>query len=124
LPAGLYCRPQTGAKTPSEDACYVHLSAEEPEQTGFQWIKKHLKIKSFWCTTENAVRLQIYSALIAYCLVAVIGTDLKINRSTYEMLQILGISLLDKTPVAELLKIIDYKDFKEQFSNQLSLNLF
>jgi hypothetical protein len=90
----------------------------------FKWIKQHLKIKSFWGTTENAVRIQVYSALIAYCLVAIVGSELKINRSTYEILQVLGISLLDKTPVAELLTVIDYKDVKEQFSNQLSLNLF
>lgn len=90
----------------------------------FKWIKQHLKIKSFWGTTENAVRIQIFSALIAYCLVAIVGKELKINRSTDEILQILGISLLDKTPVAELLTVIDYNDVKEQFSNQLSLNLF
>ncbi|TSA30199.1 MAG: IS4 family transposase, partial [Ignavibacteriales bacterium] len=52
----------------------------------FKWIKQHLKIKSFWGTTENAVRIQVYSALIAYCLVAIVGTELKINRSTYEIL--------------------------------------
>jgi hypothetical protein len=90
----------------------------------FKWIKQHLKIKSFWGTTENAVRIQVYSALIAYCLVAIVGSELKIHRSTYEILQVLGISLLDKTPVIELLTVIDNKDVKEQFSNQLSLNLF
>lgn len=90
----------------------------------FKWIKQHLKIKSFWGTTENAVRIQVYSALIAYCLVGIVGSELKINRSTYEILQVLGISLLDKTPVAELLTVIDYKYVKEQFSNQLTLNLF
>jgi len=90
----------------------------------FKWIKQHLKIKSFWGTTENAVRIQIFSALIAYCLVAIVGTELKIGRSTYEILQILGISLLDKTLVNELLAIIDYKDFKEPVCKQLSLSLF
>jgi len=90
----------------------------------FKWIKQHLKIKSFWGTTENAVRIQIFSALIAYCLVAIIGAELKIGRSTYEILQILGISLLDKTPVSELLAIIDYKDVKEPICKQLSLSLF
>ena len=90
----------------------------------FKWIKQHLKIKSFWGTTENAVRIQIFSALIAYCLVAIVGTELKIGRSTYEILQILGISLLDKTPVSELLASIDYKDVKEPICKQLSLNLF
>jgi len=90
----------------------------------FKWIKQHLKIKSFWGTTENAVRIQVYSAIIAYCLVAIVGAELKINRPTYEILQVLGISLLDKTPVIELLSVIEYKNIKEQFSNQLTLNLF
>jgi hypothetical protein len=90
----------------------------------FKWIKQHLKIKSFWGTTENAVKIQIYSAIIAYCLVAIVGHDLQINRSTYEILQILGISLLDKTPVNELFTNIDTSDVKEQNYNQLSLSLF
>jgi hypothetical protein len=90
----------------------------------FKWIKQHLKIKSFWGTTENAVRIQIFSALITYCLVAIVSVELKIGRSTYEILQVLGISLLDKTPVIELLEIIDYKNVKEPICKQLSLNLF
>lgn len=59
----------------------------------------NLKIKAFWGTSENAVRIQVYSAIIAYCLVAIVGSSLKIERSTYETPQVLGISLLDKTPV-------------------------
>jgi transposase len=90
----------------------------------FKWIKQHLKIKSFWGTSENAVRIQIYSAIIAYCLVAIVGYDLKIDRSTYEILQVLGISLLDKTTVKELFTNIDYKNVKERNYNQLSINLF
>ncbi len=90
----------------------------------FKWIKQHLKIKSFWGTSENAVRIQIYSAIIAYCLVAIVGHDLKIDRSTYEILQVLGISLLDKAPVNELFININYNDVKELNYNQLSLNLF
>jgi len=89
----------------------------------FKWIKQHLKIKTFWGNPENAVRIQIYTAIITYCLVAIVGNDLKINRTTYEILQILGISLLDKTPVKELFTDIDYKDVKELNYNQLSLNL-
>ena len=85
----------------------------------FKWIKQHLKIKCFWGTTENAVRIQIYSAIIAYCLVAIVGYDLKIERSTYEILQVLGISLLDKTPVNELFTNIDYNDVNELDYNQL-----
>jgi hypothetical protein len=90
----------------------------------FKWIKQHLKIKSFWGTTENAVRIQVYSALIAYCLVSIVGAELKIKRPTYEILQILGISLLDKVSVRELLTTTNYNYFKEQNSNQLTLNLF
>lgn len=88
----------------------------------FKWIKQHLKIKSFWGTSENAVRIQIFCAIIAYCLVAIIGYDLKIERSTYEILQVLGISLLDKTPVKELFTNIDYKDIKELNYNQLEIS--
>ena len=85
----------------------------------FKWIKQHLKIKSFWGHSENAVRIQIYCAIIAYCLVAIVGHDLKIKRSTYEILQVLGVSLLDKTPVKELFTNENYKDVKEQYYNQL-----
>lgn len=90
----------------------------------FKWIKQHLKVKSFWGTSKNAVRIQIYSAIIAYCLVAIVGHDLQIDRSTYEILQILGISLLDKTPVNELFTNIDTNDVKEQNYNQLSISFF
>ena len=90
----------------------------------FKWIKQHLKIKSFWGTSENAVRIQVYSAIIAYCLVAIIAAELKTGRSTYEILQVLGISLLDKTPVNELLIKSDYQYVKELNCKQLSLSLF
>ncbi len=90
----------------------------------FKWIKQHLKIKSFWGTSENAVRIQIYTAIITYCLVAIVGHDLKIERSTYEILQVLGISLLDKTPVNELFNYIDYNNIKELEYKQLKISLF
>lgn len=90
----------------------------------FKWIKQHLKIKSFWGTTENAVRIQIFSAITAYCLVAIVTEELKTGRQTYEILQVLGISLLDKTPINELLTKSDYKNVKERNVNQLSISLF
>lgn len=68
----------------------------------FKWIKQHLEIKSFWGTTEGAVRIQIFTAIIAYCMVAIVEHDLHLNRSTYEVLRILSASLLDKTPIREL----------------------
>lgn len=90
----------------------------------FKWMKQHLKIKTFWGTSENAVRIQIYTAIITYCLVAIVGKDLKIEYSTYEILQILGISLLDKTPVRELLTNSDYKNKIELNSKLLMDSLF
>jgi hypothetical protein len=90
----------------------------------FKWIKQHLKVKTFWGTTENAVRIQINIAIITYCLVSIIAKDLKINRSIYEILQILSASLLDKAPVNELLMKSDYNNVNEHITNQLVFNLF
>ncbi len=90
----------------------------------FKWMKQHLKIKSFWGTSMNAVKIQIYCAIIAYCLVAIIGNTLKVDRRIYEILQILSISLLDKTPVREILTKCNYKNVKEQYSNQLIISGF
>ena len=80
-----------------------------------KWLKQHLKIKKFWGTTENAVRIQICAAIIAYCLVAIIQQDLHLERSTYEVLQILSISLMDKTPLQNLFNKTNFNDVKEQF---------
>lgn len=81
----------------------------------FKWLKQHLKIKKFWGTNENAVRIQIAAAITAYCLVAIVQHDMKLKRSTYEVLQILSISLTDKTPLRELFDKIYSNDVKEQF---------
>ena len=87
----------------------------------FRWIKQHLKIKSFWGTTINAVKIQLYCAIIAYCLVSIVGSKLKVDRSIYEILQILSFSLLDKTPVNEILNKSDCKNIKEPNDKQLSI---
>jgi len=81
----------------------------------FKWLKQHLKIKKFWGTTENAVRIQISAAITAYCLVAIVQHDMQLKRSTYEVLQILSISLTDKTPLRELFDKTYSHDVKEQF---------
>jgi hypothetical protein len=90
----------------------------------FKWMKQHLRIKSFWGTTLNAVKIQMYCAIIAYCLVAIVGNKLKVDRRIYEILQILSISLLDKTPIKEILTKCDYKDVKEPNNNQLIISGF
>ncbi len=80
----------------------------------FKWLKQHLKIKKFWGETQNAVRIQVYSAIIVYCLVAIVQHDLKLDRSIYEILQILSISLTDKTPLVDLFKKSNFKNVNER----------
>lgn len=80
----------------------------------FKWLKQHLKIKKFWGTTENAVRIQVYAAICTYCLVAILQHDMKLDRSTYEVLQILSISLTDKTNLRELFSKTKFQDNKER----------
>lgn len=81
----------------------------------FKWLKQHLKIKKFWGTTENAVRVQIYTAICTYCLVAIVQHDMKLDRCTYEILQILSISLTDKTPIRDLFDKTKLQNDKERF---------
>jgi len=69
----------------------------------FKWIKQHLRVKSFWGESENAIRIQIHVAIITYCLVAIIEHDLKLGRPVVEVMRILGNSLLVKDPIRELL---------------------
>ena len=89
----------------------------------FKWIKQHLKIKKFWGTSENAVRIQIYCAIITYCLVAIVRHDMSLERSVYEVLQILGISLTDKTHLRDLLDKLNSENVKEQYDSS-EPNLF
>ena len=79
----------------------------------FKWLKQNLKIKRFWGTTENAVRIQIRVAIITYSLVAIVQHDMQLKRSTYEVLQILSISLTDKTNLRDLFDKTDFNDIKE-----------
>ena len=81
----------------------------------FKWLKQHLKIKKFWGTTENAVRIQIYTAICTYCLVAIVQKDVQLDRSTYEILQILSISLTDKTHLKDLFDKTKFQNVKDRF---------
>ena len=90
----------------------------------FKWLKQHLKVKKFWGTTENAVRIQLYADICTYCLVAIVQNDLHLERSTYEVLQILSISLTDKTPLKDLFDKTTFQNDKELFdqNGQLFIN--
>lgn len=68
----------------------------------FKWMKQHLKIKKFWGNTENAVRIQIYSAMTAYCMMAIVQKKMNLDWSIYELLQIVSISLTETIPLYKL----------------------
>jgi IS4 transposase len=87
----------------------------------FKWIKQHLRIKSFFGTSVNAVKTQIWIAISVYVLVAIIRKELKLERSLHEILQILSILLFEKTPLKQAFRNA-YYIIKEQVNyNQLSL---
>ena len=79
----------------------------------FKWIKQHLRVKRFWGESENAVRIQIHVAIITYCLIAIIEHDLKIGRPVFEVMRILGKSVLTTDGIRDLLlplKVADNPD--------------
>ena len=71
----------------------------------FRWIKQHLRIKSFYGTSPNAVKTQVWIAICIYVLVAIIRKELKVELSLHEILQILSVSLFEKTPIIEALSL-------------------
>jgi hypothetical protein len=87
----------------------------------FKWIKQHLKIKSFWGHSENAVKTQVWIAVSVYVLVAIAKKKYKIENSLYEILQILSISIFEKTPINQLFEQTQLQYFKELNHNQLKI---
>lgn len=87
----------------------------------FKWIKQHLRIKAFYGTTPNAVRTQIWIALSVYVLVAIVKKELHLERSMYEILQILSITLFEKTAVFEALSTLPVPKVEADCPNQLTL---
>lgn len=82
----------------------------------FKWIKQNLTIKKLWGQSENAVSIHIWAAICTYLIVAYVKHSLKSTLSIYEIMQILGISAFDKTPVEELLTEIQVnQNFNEQY---------
>jgi hypothetical protein len=87
----------------------------------FKWIKQHLRIKAFYGTTENAVKTQIWIAIAVYVLVAIVKKQLRSDLSLYTILQILSVTLFEKTPILEALSIIQPQESKGVPCNQLTL---
>jgi len=87
----------------------------------FKWIKQHLRIKAFYGTSENAVKTQIWIAVSVYVLVAIIRKRLGLEASLYQMLQILSVTLFEKTPISCALQAIDVEANFAENVNQLIL---
>ena len=69
----------------------------------FKWIKQHLRIKAFYGTSDNAVKIQVWIAISGYVLVAIVRKELGIDRSLNEILQILSVTIFEKTPIFQAL---------------------
>jgi hypothetical protein len=87
----------------------------------FKWIKQHLRIKAFYGTSENAVKTQIWIAITVYVLVAIAKKRLNLDVSLYTMLQILSVSLFEKTPLFQIFSQIQQQEIGDDSSNQLEL---
>jgi hypothetical protein len=87
----------------------------------FKWIKQHLRIKSFYGTSENAVKTQIWIAVSVYVLVAIVRKSLGLEISLYQILQILSVMLFEKTPILQALQPSDSRDDLFDSANQLNL---
>jgi hypothetical protein len=87
----------------------------------FKWIKQHLRIKSFYGTSENAVKTQIWIAVSVYVLVAIVRKRLELEMSLYQILQILSVTLFEKTPILQVLQPPDFQEDLLSSTNQLIL---
>lgn len=87
----------------------------------FKWIKQHLKIKSFWGHSENAVKTQVWIAVSVYVLVAIAKKKFMLKQSLYEILQIISISIFERLPINQLFQQTQLQYFKEQNPNQLKI---
>jgi len=87
----------------------------------FRWIKQHLRIKAFYGTTENAVKIQIWIAVSVYVLVAIVRKRLGLQATLYQILQVLSITLFEKTPILQALQACNSQDDLADPGNQLIL---
>ena len=87
----------------------------------FKWIKQHLRIKKFYGTSENAVKTQIWIAIATYVLVAIVKKRLALVQSPYTILQILSVTLFEKTPILQAFSNNNYQNQTDELCNQLTL---
>jgi hypothetical protein len=87
----------------------------------FKWIKQHLRIKAFYGTSMNAVKTQVWIAISVYVLVAILKKDLRTDRSLYELLQILSLTLFERVSLFQIVTAFPEQDLPDDPCNQLSL---
>jgi transposase len=87
----------------------------------FKWIKQHLRIKAFFGTSQNAVKTQIWIAVSVYVLVAIVRKRMSLESSLYQILQILSLTLFEKTPILQALQASDFQEESLDPGNQLNL---
>ena len=87
----------------------------------FKWIKQHLRIKAFYGTSENAVKTQIWIAISVYVLVAIVKKQLHLGLNLYTILQILSVTVFEKTPLLQVLTEFNYKEPEGKRYKQLTL---
>jgi hypothetical protein len=90
----------------------------------FKWIKQHLRIKKFLCNSENAVKTQIRCAVSSYVLIAIVKIELQLNASLYTLLQILSVSIFEKTEVSSALQHDRNSIDNADNGNQLNSSIF
>src|SRR5262249_51489451 len=88
----------------------------------FKWIKQHLRIKAFYGTSDNAVKIQVWIAISVYVLVAIVKKELAVPRSLTEILQILSLGLFEKTPIFQALS--EQKTQRSDLENPNQMTLF
>ncbi len=87
----------------------------------FKWIKQHLRIKAFYGISENAVKTQIWIAIAIYVLVAIVKKRLALDATLYQILQVLSVTLFEKTPILRAFDDQGSQEKSAEFSNQLNL---
>jgi len=124
-----YCDPETGKRLkfltnnftlPAQTIAQIYKRRWEIELF-FRWIKMHLRIKSFYGTSENAVRTQIWIAVSVYVLVAIVRKRLNLEASLYQLLQVLSVTLFEKTPILQALQLDNSQYDLDNSGNQLNL---
>jgi hypothetical protein len=106
---------ETGRKAPRQSLT---------RQLFFKWIKQHLRVKKFFGRSPNAVKTQIWIAICAYVLIAIIKKRLKLEATLYTLLQILSISIFEKMPINKALSCEKFKFDHDVVDNQLNLQGF